>query len=113
MDSDSMTTNAPRSGKPDGHDGIDARQYSQYANAGDNEAPILWAQLEGDGPQSTTMEGEAAVEVQGDAVKLTLTAEFSDAERLLDRDVLSVQLCGKDMPEEPAKPPESVPEADR
>jgi hypothetical protein len=108
-----MTTNATRSGKTDGHDGSDARQYSQYANAGDNEAPLMWAQLEGDGPQSTTLEGEAAVEVEDDAVKLTLTAEFTDAERLLDRDVLSVQLCGKDLPEGPAKPPESDAEVDR
>lgn len=72
---------------------------------GDLNRPVPFVQLAGDGqPQSTIFgEGaEVAVNVEGGETTVEITAELEAPERLLDRDIISVQLAGKDLPREEA-----------
>jgi hypothetical protein len=77
-----------------------ADRKTQYHNIdGNDNPPILSTAIRSDGERETVWDGEAAVEVEGSEVKLTLTADLDYAHLLADRDMLLVTLTGKDLPE--------------
>jgi len=85
---------------PDARENVTVAQI--YDGDADDGTAVPFVQLKGDGkPQSTFMGDGASVEVavDDDGVTLTVSADFENAERLLDRDILSVTVAGKDLGE--------------
>jgi len=88
-------------------DNTDARrqQHSTYEGdtGEDSDMQVPFVQLVGDDKPQSTIFGEGArvkVTADEDGVTVTASADLKDPERLLGRDIISVVLCGKDLPEE-------------
>jgi len=87
-----MSTNS------DDTENVTEASYTGGAADGQMDLPAAHVRLEGDGPQSVAT--DAAVDVTVDdtgRLELTLTADFENAERLLDRDLFAAVLVGKDL----------------
>ena len=87
---------------PDKRENVTVAQTYDGDADGDNR-PAVFAQHRTGRYETSTVFGEGAeaeVAVDGDVLTLTLTvSEFDEPEALLDRDVLSVVLAAKDLPD--------------
>lgn len=81
----------------------DSRQRrTEYDNNASDAECIPFVQVKGGDAGRSTVVGEGAevsVEVEDGELRATITAEVEAADRLLGRDVVSVILSAKDLPE--------------